>query len=124
MENRITIAGKEYRLGLGLETLVLYEQASGSTFEDCKGVLRLSQMLYCVLTANNKGTFTMGYEEFLGACEGLVEVTQFARWMESEWKRQEALMKEGKEETVEEGEEEEAVVTEKKKRVRSKSGTH
>jgi hypothetical protein len=84
------IGGSEYRLKLGLRALAMYEESTGRTFSECTGLMQLSQMLYCVLTANNED-FKMGFDEFMVAADDLEVITGFSRWMRGEWERQNGL---------------------------------
>jgi hypothetical protein len=102
MDHHITIAGKDYKLGLGLRALVLYEQATGLSFDRCGGVLQLSQMLFCILTAYN-ADFHLSFEEFLKEADDMKILTDFSKWMTAEWERQKELSAEDKAEEPEAG---------------------
>jgi hypothetical protein len=100
MHNTVQIGDRDYTLELDLRALVLYEQAAGVPFHECQGLLQLSQMLFCVLTASNED-FRMEFEEFLKATKNIQVITQFSEWMTAEWARQKELSPGDKEEPAE-----------------------
>jgi hypothetical protein len=90
----IAIAGKDYKLKLGLRALALYEQSTGEGFDSVNGLAQTMTLLYCILTAYNPD-FRMTFDDFMQEADDIPLYRNFCEWLANEWERINELSAEG-----------------------------
>lgn len=69
MTKTIKIKGKKYKIKPSFRAMFLYEEMAKKSIQEMDSMEDTVKFLYCILKANNKETFTYGYEEFLDVLE-------------------------------------------------------
>ena len=82
VDDRITIEGREYRLGLSLRVHVIYERITGKPVDGDLQTMGTIVLLYSILVAFNRDTFRMTFDELFDYLDGHPDVYQeLVKWI-------------------------------------------